>query len=487
MLLKMQVLEKTDIFLLENLSESKEEVANCPKFAEFLASGVDIFINDSFSSSHKVLASTVGVPRFCCTSLAGFYFEETLCQLKKAVKTKKKPYMAIIGGGNLFEKEDALQCLASKCNGLIFVGMMSLQILHVLGHYVPPNLLEPGADKPAINIIQLACDKKIPIFYPKDFWCVNDHQPTQMEITSAHGMKDGWRPIDLGPLSLDELDSLLTQCKKIICFGPMRFKFSSQSPIGVSRLAKTLDELSQKGCDITIVGNAACNAIAKESAVLSSYHMIENAAVVWEFFRGRRLPGIMALDRAYPFKIDWGSVYEDTTQPLVVDVGSGNGLFLLGMAKRRKDLNFLGLEINKKLVSRCLDSIDQHGIGNGYFIATNATSTFYSLVSSYPGKLEIVSIQCPNPDFKNPKHRWRMLQRSLVEAVIDLLAPDGKVFLQTDVLGVALRMVKLFLKYGKDKLIQEVWLQENPFGVRSDWEQHVIDRGDPMYRVMLMK
>lgn len=28
---------------------------------------------------------------------------------------------------------------------------------------------------------------------------------------------------------------------------------------------------------------------------------------------------------------------------------AGNGLFLLGMARRRKDLNFLGLEINRKV------------------------------------------------------------------------------------------------------------------------------------------
>lgn len=31
------------------------------------------------------------------------------------------------------------------------------------------------------------------------------------------------------------------------------------------------------------------------------------------------------------------------------------------------------------------------------------------------------------------------------------------------------------------------WLKENPFGVRSDWEQHVIDRGDPMFRLILSK
>ena len=61
-----------------------------------------------------------------------------------------------------------------------------------------------------------------------------------------------------------------------------------------------------------------------------------------------------------------------------------------------------------------------------------------------------------------------------------------------------MRMKEHFLKYGKGKLSvvhnedctetdREGWLKENPFGVRSDWEQHVVDRGAPMYRLMLSK
>lgn len=55
-----------------------------------------------------------------------------------------------------------------------------------------------------------------------------------------------------------------------------------------------------------------------------------------------------------------------------------------------------------------------------------------------------------------------------------------------------------FMKYGKGKLTvmhdledstshRDEWLKENPFGIRSDWEQHVIDRGAPMYRLLLLK
>jgi phosphoglycerate kinase len=63
--------------------------------------------------------------------------------------------------------------------------------------------------------------------------------------------------------------------------------------------------------------------------------------------------------------------------------------------------------------------------------------------------------------------------------------------LQSDVEEVAIRMKEQFLRYCKGKLVlengQSNWLDENPFGVRSDWEKHVLERGAPMYRMMFSK
>ncbi|OVA18017.1 Phosphoglycerate kinase [Macleaya cordata] len=496
---KVEELEKADVLLFENLSNFREELANCSVFAEKLSSGVDIFVNDAFSQSHKMLASTIGVSRYCYASVAGFCFEKELDEVMEVMRTPKRPYFAIIGGGNLFHKVDALQFLASKCDGLVFVGMMAFQIMHGLGLPVPSNFVEHCAVEYSLKIIQLAHERNIPVLLPKDFWCVNKCVPKQLRIFPANGILDGWEPVDLGPISLDEITSFLSNCKKILWIGPVKFRLSGPDTHGAPKLATLVETLrSRSGCDVTVVGNAACQAIAGTSSSLSFYSLHENASVVWEFLKGRTLPALAALDRAYPFEIDWSSVFYDPAQPLVVDVGSGNGLFIFGMARRQTDMNFLGLEINKKLVKRCLDSVHESDLENGYFFATNATSTFRSIVSSYPGELVLVSIQCPNPDFNRPEHRWRMLQRSLIEAIADLLTTDGKVFLQSDVEAVAVRMRDQFMKYGKGKLAilsngadakldSRGWMEENPSGVRSDWEQHVIDRGDPMYRLMLSK
>ncbi|KAK4798827.1 hypothetical protein SAY86_031153 [Trapa natans] len=389
----MECYEKTNAIVYENLLKFKGEVGNSSKLAELLSSGVDIFVNDSFSQSHKMLASTVGITRFCYASLAGFHFEQSLYRLRNASDTCRQPYIAIIGGSNLCIKAPALRFLASICDGLVFVGMMSFTIMHALGFSVPLNMVEKGALKGAIDLIHVAKDRGIPILCPKDFWCTNEQLSRQVEIFPAHRIPEGWAPVDVGPSSLDEIGSLLTKCKKLIWIGPVTFKSFSQCIDGVSEVARMINKRCAIDCDVTIVGSTACETIMEGSRSFASLHVIENASVFWEFLEGRKLPGILALDRAYPFMINWMSIFGKPAQPLIVDIGSGNGLFLLEMGKKRKDLNFLGLEMNEKLVRRCLLSLHQFQLENGHFIATNATSTFRSIVSTYPGEVVLVSIQ----------------------------------------------------------------------------------------------
>jgi len=85
--------------------------------------------------------------------------------------------------------------------------------------------------------------------------------------------------------------------QKILWIGPVKFKFSGQCADGASKLAQALNDLRQRNCDITVAGNMACQAMVMESKSVLVNDMIENASVLWEFFKGRKLPGVMALDR----------------------------------------------------------------------------------------------------------------------------------------------------------------------------------------------
>ncbi|KAK8949511.1 hypothetical protein KSP39_PZI005840 [Platanthera zijinensis] len=53
-----------------------------------------------------------------------------------------------------------------------------------------------------------------------------------------------------------------------------------------------------------------------------------------------------------------------------------------------------------------------------------------------------------------------MVQRALVEAIIDLLSPDAKVFLQSDIKAVTIKMEEQFIKYGKGRIIWRMMVKE---------------------------
>lgn len=89
----------------------------------------------------------------------------------------------------------------------------------------------------------------------------------------------------------------LNPLQKIIWIGPVKFVDPNGHTNGASKLAKILDQLSQGNCEVTVIGNLACQLMRQENKSLSSINLIENASVVWEFLKGRKLPGVTAVDR----------------------------------------------------------------------------------------------------------------------------------------------------------------------------------------------
>ncbi|KAK4416153.1 tRNA (guanine-N(7)-)-methyltransferase [Sesamum alatum] len=196
---------------------------------------------------------------------------------------------------------------------------------------------------------------------------------------------------------------------------------------------------------------------------------------------------------------DWDDVYKDATLPWMVDIGSGSGRFLLWLAKRNAgSRNYLGLEIRPKLVKRAEYWVNELALKNIHFSFANATVSFKQLVSTYPGPLVLVSILCPDPHFKKKHHKRRVVQKPLVESIVDGLVPGGQIFIQSDVLEVALDMRDYF-DAESDKLAHidhinptipcddEGWLLNNPLGIRTEREIHAEFEGARIYRRMYQK
>ncbi|NMF62944.1 tRNA (guanosine(46)-N7)-methyltransferase TrmB [Brasilonema octagenarum] len=184
--------------------------------------------------------------------------------------------------------------------------------------------------------------------------------------------------------------------------------------------------------------------------------------------------------------LDWEKVYAKPKAPLHLDIGAARGRFLLSMAKIEPDWNFLGLEIREPLVVEANKWRDELGLTNLHYVFCNVNNSLRSLFSSLPkASLQRVTIQFPDPWFKNRHAKRRVVQPELVTELAEFLIPGGIVFLQSDIEFVALEMCDRFANHPAfQRLGTGEWLAQNPLPVSTEREIGTINKGEPVYRAL---
>ena len=102
-----QHLINSNFEILENLRFNDGEEKNSEDFAKELASGKDIFVNESFATSHRDHASITGVVKIL-PSYFGLHFEDELENLNYVLESNHKPLVVIIGGAKIESKKPTI-------------------------------------------------------------------------------------------------------------------------------------------------------------------------------------------------------------------------------------------------------------------------------------------------------------------------------------------------------------------------------------------
>jgi tRNA (guanine-N7-)-methyltransferase len=188
--------------------------------------------------------------------------------------------------------------------------------------------------------------------------------------------------------------------------------------------------------------------------------------------------------RQAPRQVDVESVFAEPDRPLLLDIGSARGRFLLRMAEAEPSWNYLGVEIREPLVDEANRLAAEAGLTNLHYAFCNAMLWLDRLVEHIPdGILQTVTIQFPDPWFKKKHAKRRMVNQEMVDTIAHHLAPNGRVFIQTDIEFLAEEMFDLFRK---DKRFSEGAINANPFPVRTEREKAVEDKGLPVYRSLFL-
>ena len=186
--------------------------------------------------------------------------------------------------------------------------------------------------------------------------------------------------------------------------------------------------------------------------------------------------------------LDWEKIYAvPTFQPLHLDIGCGKGRFLLSMATLEPSWNYLGLEIREPLVQDANTWRDELGLTNLHYLFCNVNNSL-KLLSSLPlGTLQRVTIQFPDPWFKNRHSKRRLVQPDLVAELASYLTVGGVVFLQSDIEALAVEMCDRFSAHSAFQRQGSCWLAENPLPVPTEREKSTRSRGESVYRALFVR
>jgi 3-phosphoglycerate kinase len=282
-----------EVILLENLRFNRGETTNDVKFAKKLASFADIYVNDSFATSHRKHASVVGVTKYL-PSYAGFLLEKELEMLNKALKKPKRPYIAIIGGAKVEDKIEIIKALLKQVDAVLIGGAMMFTFLKASGERIGRSLVENNKLEVAKSLMKKAHSK---IILPTD--CVVAHKidkKSKNKIVDVRAIPSDMIGLDVGPETIAVYNAIISSAKTIVWNGPLGLFEIKRYAKGTQQLAKSL----AKSDAVTIIGGGdSADAVRSFKLEKKFTHVSTGGGASLDFFTGKTLPGIKALEQNY--------------------------------------------------------------------------------------------------------------------------------------------------------------------------------------------
>jgi tRNA (guanine-N7-)-methyltransferase len=144
------------------------------------------------------------------------------------------------------------------------------------------------------------------------------------------------------------------------------------------------------------------------------------------------LPGRYALwvdASEEPARFDWDRVFGRRARR-ILDIGSGDGRFLLESARLRPDCDHLGIELVGPLAARGALEARRRGLANVEFVSADAVAWLGN--RGQEASIDEIHVYHPQPYF-DPREAGRgMLTAKFFERLWEVLVPGGLLVLQTD-------------------------------------------------------
>ena len=286
-------LKEGQTLLLENLRFHKGEETNNKDFSKDLTLGIDYFVNDAFSCSHRRHSSTVGVTNFL-PSFMGTHLEKEIKALEGVLNNPNKPVAAIIGGSKVSTKIDVINFLLKKMDIITIGGAMANTFVAAKGLDVGKSLFEKECIDLAKELIAKSQNNNCNLILPTDF-IVSKNLKKNAEYTTANfdSLPQNMMALDIGPKSIELINKNINNCKTILWNGPLGAFETYPFDKGTNKVASHVSSLTKHKKILSVAGGGDTVSALNNAKVLNDFSYVSTAGGAFlEWLEGKVLPGI---------------------------------------------------------------------------------------------------------------------------------------------------------------------------------------------------
>jgi phosphoglycerate kinase len=265
-----ELLPDERLHVLENTRFNPGETKNDTGFAQELADGNDVFVQDAFGSVHRAHASTVGVAQLL-PAYAGLLLERELTELGKLLGEVERTFVLISGGAKVDDKLGVLKNLGGRADVVLVGGKMAEQI---------------RVENP------LPCDVVLPVDVVAAREVAAD---AETKVVPYDGLPEGWLGLDIGPETGQLFGRHISEAHTIFWNGPMGvFEWPR-----FSEGTKAVAEAVASSAAYSIVGGADSARALSELGLADKVSWLSTGGgAALELLEGKELPGVAVIPAA---------------------------------------------------------------------------------------------------------------------------------------------------------------------------------------------
>ena len=291
------------VTVLENLRFHPEEEANDDEFAKQLAkdSGAEVFVQDGFGVVHRAHASTAAITQYL-PSVSGLLLEREYMTITSAMKSPKRPLVAVLGGAKVSDKIGVIEALVDVADTIIIGGAMANTFLATRGIAVGKSKVEPDQQS-VVEAIYDKVKRKVGderaesfVVLPVDLGVGTSLEKTATrQDVSIHAVPDDAMALDLGPETIGLINSIIARARTVIWNGTLGYAEVPAFRTASAALATTL--VTNENIFSLIGGGDTADFVINwdERHGESFDHVSTGGGASLELMSGKKLPGIEAL------------------------------------------------------------------------------------------------------------------------------------------------------------------------------------------------